>query len=81
MVNPVASGVMKVKSEYANRPPTRIALPANLAMNEPLSAPKIATMTVKAVLTKPASGSVNSYCGMITLRRAGNTRRSIELNM
>jgi hypothetical protein len=38
-------------------------------------------MTVKTVLTKPACGSVSPYCEMIALRRAGNTCRSIELNM
>jgi hypothetical protein len=72
---------MRVKSEYASRPPTRTALRPNLAMNQPLSVPKSATMTVKTVLTKPACGSVSPYCGMIALRRAGNTCRSIELNM
>ena len=72
---------MKVKSEYTNRPPTRTGLRPNLAINQPLNAPKIATMTVKTVLTKPARGRVSPYCGMIALRRAGNTCRSIELNM
>src|SRR6266446_4400674 len=50
-------------------------------MNQPLRAAKIATLTVKTVLTKPASGSVRPYSARILPSSAGKTCRSMALNM
>jgi uncharacterized protein (DUF362 family) len=53
LTNPVANGVNSVNSEQPTSPPSSTYLRPNLAMTQPLKAAKIATLTVKAVLTNP----------------------------